>query len=166
MNKITTIKYSTKKQVGFIALGVFLMILGSLYFFNITFFKVGYSYLFLIVGAGLAGAVFFNMKQQSGKNALVLDYEKLTYNPEKKLSVPWVAVKGYSEYNLNGSRYILIHLDDPEGFIAKQKDMTIQKNMKRAYKTFDTPVVLNAQFMDISTERLKEEIHRHLNLKQ
>jgi len=165
MDQIKTIKYSTKKQVGFIALGLALMLLGSLYFLNIDLFKVGHSYILLLVGAGLAGAVFFNMKQKSGKAALVLDHEKLIYNPEKKLSVAWVAIKSYSEYSLSGTRYILIHLKDPEGFIAKQKDLTFKKNMNRAYKTFNTPLVLNTQFMDISTDGLKEELHKYLTLK-
>ncbi len=162
MDEILEIKHSNKKQIGFILLGLLLMTLGSLHFLDVNFFKAGYSYIFILVGLGLAVSIYFNMKKQDGKAAMIFNEDHLIYNPEKNLFVEWNDIESYSEYNLSGTRYVLIHLKDIEGFISKQRDLKFQEKMKRALNTFNTPVVLNTQFLEISTEKLKEEIHKRL----
>ena len=70
--------------------------------------------------------------------------------------VEWTDIEEVKTEQVVSSKFILIHVSDPEKYIGKAKNKMIAKIMRSNLKMYGTPITINANTLKINSSKLEE----------
>lgn len=117
--------------------------------------------------AGAAGILFFSIalyysfkKMQSKKPGLIITNEGLIDN-SSGISIGlvlWKDVTGFKEFTSNGTKNLIIGVNNPEQYIEKADSFVTKKMLQANNKLFKSPIAIAAVSLIINYEELKRLI--------
>ena len=160
MENTIEIYNSKKKQMGALALGVVFLLIGFLGQKLIGLSQMLAYYALFFGGAMALLGILVLLSQKKGA-VLIFTKEGLTINSKTPTLLKWTDIENYTDFSINGSHTILFHLKDTEKFIS-QLSKKRKKTAKFLMKLHGAPIGIAPAMLDISREKLKEGIHKHL----
>lgn len=157
--------YSSKKKA-------FLLLIGSIFLFTLCFF--------LAIGAmddhlvkrivGIVGIVFFGLcicgaikSLIRKKLMLVIDDKGILVDPEKTDDrILWQDINGFPVININGTKIILISVNNPQYWIDKETNKARKQLLAFNYDNFGAPFCLSSNLMQIKQKELTKLLDKGL----
>jgi len=165
--------YSSKKK-SFILLLISLVFvtLGIFFLFHADTFATGrIKSPALIKGIGTVSIFFFGagtymtIRQLiKDKLILVIDHAGINVNPEKSDSEPigWKEIEGFSEIKIHSTKIIIIHVNNPDYWLNREKSKIRRKAMKFNFRSYGSPFSISAVSMRISHSDLMNLLTKKL----
>jgi hypothetical protein len=164
------IKLSKKKAVltflgavAFVAVGIWMIdVADSQHRYPPTLLSVtGYSSIIFFGAAGLY--VFY--KLFDSKPGLIIDKEGIHDNSNGSSAqlIKWEQIKGLKIEQVMSTKFILIDIHDPEGFMEKTGGLT-KRLMKGNYKMYGTPISIISNSLNCNTDHLFKIISERMIL--
>ncbi|TWR24571.1 hypothetical protein FPZ42_15855 [Mucilaginibacter achroorhodeus] len=114
--------------------------------------KFGSSHL-LIITIGIVCTVFFGVvalyivsKLFDARPGMIIDNDGLTDNSSMFAVgfVPWEDVLGFNVVNVASQKFIMVLVDDPDGYIRRQPNALARRTASLNYKMYGSPVAVTS----------------------
>ncbi|MGG9963576.1 STM3941 family protein [Ferruginibacter sp. SUN106] len=149
--------------LAFVAAGIFCTTLqDSLYFsdFNLTVTYKQLGYFFISFFSIAAIILVYKMWDKSPK--LIIDKLGIT-DKTGNTEIFWRDITKLSVFTTHGQRMLMIHVTNPQEYIDRQTKTINRKSMWVNYKMHGTPLSINTNTLDISTDELIKIINERCN---
>ncbi|NDW18189.1 hypothetical protein D0T53_04555 [Dysgonomonas sp. 216] len=157
--------YSSKKKSLLLFIGSFIFVVAGLFlllnadnvasgrYSNPIYIKIIATISVLFFGFGMYVAVKRLIK---ARLTLVIDETGIDVNPEKPMSakIEWENLDGFSEIKIQGTKLILIHVNNSDYWIENEKNKLRKKMMSFNIRSYGTPFSLSANSMQINHTEL------------
>jgi hypothetical protein len=166
------IKLSKKKAVLSFS-GALAFVVGGLWMVSVSDNQVryiplllkvtGYSSILFFAAAGM----FILYKLFDSKPGLVIDNEGLHDNSNASSAqlVTWSQIKGIKIEQVMSTRFILVDIHDPEGFMENIVGL-MKRLMMGNYKMYGTPISIISNSLNCNTENLYKIISERMSLEK
>lgn len=148
-------------SICFIGIGIWLLVkppvISNPYFGNPT----------VILCAGIASIILFSIfaimyiqKLRSSALGLIIDKQGITDN-SSALSVgliAWSDIENISVMEMYRQKLIMIKVNKPEEYIARQANSMKRKMMEMNYKTYHTPISITSNILQIKFDELLHKL--------
>jgi len=176
MNGKIEIQLSKKKLILFLIAGVVFVIVGYLGAVKPEDFV---SPIFrspeVIRISGIAGVLFFGVgiifigwKLFDNKPGLIIDEFGITNNTNATSMglIEWNDITGIEKKQVMSTRFLLLHVNNPEKYIQRAKNIISKRAIEMNFKTYGTPISITSNSLKINFEELETLITREFKTKQ
>lgn len=169
MNRIEF--YSNKKKAFLLFIGSLIFVILGIYLFinaeNMTGYRAR-NPLFIKI-AGIASILFFGLgiyvsiKQLlKNKLMLIIDEKGINVNPKKDEYIKWNDIEGFAELKINSAKIIIIQINNPEEYIAKEVNKLRKKLMKYNLENYGSPFNISVATMNTNYNQLFKILNENL----
>lgn len=166
--------YSSKKKSFLLFIVSLLFVVGGIYMFinaeNPTGFRSGSP---LVAKAiGIASTIFFSLgiyisaKQiLSNRLLLIINRNGINVDPKKSLTefIEWQSIKGFSELKIQGQKFVVIDVSNPDYWIDKEENRIRKKVMAFNVRNYGSPFNLSANLLQMNYSELITTFNENLN---
>jgi hypothetical protein len=144
----------------FVSIGIYCLISNEIYYFSVDGIDTNSKQLgyFLVAFFGLLGVVCIHKMNDKSPKLLIHQYgitDKIG-----NIEIYWKDIKKVTLFESHGSSFIQIHVHNPQEYLDNQTSTFKRKAMWLNNKIQGTPIALNTNALDISTEELVEIIEK------
>ncbi|WP_268848611.1 STM3941 family protein [Flavobacterium aestivum] len=166
--------YSSKKKSLLLLIASLIFVIGGIYMFvnaeNLTGYRAK-SPIFM-KGIGIISVLFFGFgiyvsikRLIQNQLMLIIDKTGVNLSPKKSLSerIEWKNIEGFSEIKIQGTKIVLIDVNNSDYWIEKEENIIRKKLIKYNVDNYGSPFNFSANSMQMNHAELMKTLNENLN---